>query len=301
MNYLQLIKQELESIQILPPISRSEINDKIAHIAFNLSPDELSKTISVIEKKKLKKVGKVKSSLSVQAPNSYSHFAPLDEFDRAVLSVCISSWIVHQPYLTSSTIYRALTGKVDKGSDSKPSKDQLDAIIKSIDKLMCTVFDADVTKAFAQLGYGDDIKIKKSPILPAQRFQAKVGGHIVDVIKLLAESPLLTIAKIKKQIITYDCSILDVPLQQNTRLNITAKNYLIRRILECKGSKKLANIITFDDLFSKCRIKDKDNKIKQRVRDCIVKFFEHLKNKGIIQAFEVTKKRNSYHSIKFDF
>lgn len=60
-----------------------------------------------------------------------------------------------------------------------------------------------------------------------------------------------------------------------------AKQLDKRRMSECKAhSKQMASTITFSDTFKKCRIENVDNKIKQRAREVMVKFFEHLQAKG---------------------
>ena len=100
--------------------------------------------------------------------------------------------------------------------------------------------------------------------------------------------------------LTYDAELLDVPHQQNTPLNIAAKNYVMRRIQEIKLH-RMTPTITFTDIFQKCRIEKSDNKIKQRVRDIVIKFFEHLKAKNHIKSFEITKKHNTFYSVKFSY
>ena len=63
----------------------------------------------------------------------------------------------------------------------------------------------------------------------------------------------------------------------------------------------LTPVITFDDVFKKCRIEDAERDKKADARKNIIKFFEHLKNKGEIKNFEVIKKRNFFYSIKFTY
>ena len=95
-------------------------------------------------------------------------------------------------------------------------------------------------------------------------------------------------------------ALLDIPKQNNTPMNITAKNYVMTRILEIKLH-KLTPTITFDDVFKKCRIENAHNEIKRRTRECIVDFMQHLKDKGEIRNFELTKKAQSFYSIKFSY
>ncbi len=303
-NIIDVIK----NVQIYPAKKRIEINDKMSKTLFKLPDNTYQKIIDehksqgVVEVKNHKKFGKVKSSFSLQNTDGYSDKIPLDEFHRAVLSVCISNWLEGNYYITPAIIYRGLTGKVNKKSDSKPSSEQLAAIINSIDKLMFTEFDPKIAEAFEQLKYanGDEAKIQKSALLPCYRAQVTINGQKSDVICFDRQSPLLNIAELKKQLVTYDADLLDIPNQNNTVLNITLKNYVMRRVHEIKLH-KLQPTITFSDVFKKCRIENSDNKIKMRSRAYIQKFFAHLQEKEIIKSFEIVKKHNTYYSVKFTY
>ena len=100
--------------------------------------------------------------------------------------------------------------------------------------------------------------------------------------------------------LTYDAELLDVPYQNNSPTIIAAKNYVMRRIQEIKLH-KMTPTITFADIFKKCRIENADNKVKQRIRENIIKLFENLKSKNHIKSFEVVKKRNTFYSIKITY
>ena len=308
MNF-ESILDDIKNIQVYPAKKRIEINDKMSKVLFNLNDDNYDQMIDehkakgVVEVKNHKKLGKVRSSFKLQNSDGYSQKIPPDEFDRAVLSVCISNWEEGNFFLTPAMIYRGITGKVNKKSNSQPSKDQLAAIIRSIDKLMFTEFNPNISEAFEQLQYanGDSAKIVKSAILPCYRVELTINGQKSDVICFDRKSPVFSIAGIKKQLITYDCELLDVPKQQNTPTTIALKNYVMRRVLEIKLH-KLTPTLTFNDIFTKCRIDENaHNEIKRRAREYIIQFFEHLKNKNVIKDFDVTKKHLAFYSVKFSY
>ena len=101
--------------------------------------------------------------------------------------------------------------------------------------------------------------------------------------------------------LTYDANLLDVPNQNNSTMNVALKNYVMIRIQEIKLH-KLQPIITFDDVFEKCRIAENTSRKKKLdARNSIVEFFEHLQSKGEIRDFELTKKGNSFYSVKFSY
>ena len=71
------------------------------------------------------------------------------------------------------------------------------------------------------------------------------------------------------------------------------------RVQEIIAHKQLTPTITFNDVFTKARMENADNKTKLRAREFIKALFEHLLNQNIIDSFEVTKKHGAFYSIKF--
>lgn len=167
---------------------------------------------------------------------------------------------------------------------------------------MFTEFNPNVAEAFEQLKYanGDQAKITKSALLPCYRAEVTLNGQKSDVICFDRQSPLLNIAELKKQLVTYDAELLDIPKQNNSVLNITLKNYAMRRVQEIKLH-KLQPILTFNDIFKKCRIENSHGEVKRRAIDYVQKFFTHLQDTGVIKSFEIIKKHNTFYSIKFTY
>lgn len=298
----------MDNVQIFPSKQRIELNDKATKILFNLTADGYARMIQnhsskgVIEKKNHKKHGKIRSSFKIENENGYTQIVELSEFDRAVFGVCISEYLAGNQYTTPAIILRALTGKVGKADEGvKLYPEQRTAILQSIDKMMCTLYDPDVIDAFEKLNYdnGTAEKIVKAPVLPAKRVQKTINGQKADVIYFTDESPLLKIAQLKNQILRYDVSLLDVPNQNNTPLVISIKNYTLRRIAEIKKH-KMTPTITLDDIFKKTRISG-NKKAKENARPTITKFFAQLQAKGEIKSFNLTKKGNKFYSVEFNF
>ena len=307
-------KTNNDNLQIFPTRQRITLNDKATKLVFNLSPEWFSKMINdgkskgVIEKKNHKKHGKIKSAFTLSNEEGYTQILPLDEHDRAVFDVFTSEFENGNRVLTLPMIQRALSGKIGEVGVI-PYKDQRAAILESIGKLRHTDYNDEVLDAYKKLGYIDkdevnegEEKIEKAPILATKQTSKIINGQKTDIFYILDEPPLLKNAKLKKQILTYDAELLDVPNQNNTPFIIALKNCSLRRVLETKAhSKQLKPIITLDDIFKKLRITDADRKIKQRAREYLDAFFKHLQSKGVIKSFEWTKKGNKFYSIKFTF
>ena len=298
-----------KNFQIIPSKIRVIPNDRVSKKLFNLTTAdiqdwiEFNKTYNFIEMKNHKKFGEIGCPIKLSIEGEkFSISEPLTHFDSSVLSVCISEWAVENKITTPAIILRGLTGKIGK-HDAEPSKDQLAAIFNSINKLMRLQLSYDMTELCEKLKYNNGKPEKLvSTLLPCHYIKSStVNGNDTTIIEFDRESPLYKITKIKNnQIVTYDATLLDVPNQQNTPMNITVKNYVMLRVQEIKLH-KMVPVITFNDVFQKCRINNADNKKKLRAREIIIEFLEHLKKHSEIKDFELTKKGNAFYSIKFSY
>ena len=301
-NPLALIKKI--SGKIRPSRIRIELNDKLAKVIFKLSDEDSNDLLKgeryeIIEKRKLKGHGEILTAFKILNAAGYQVLRPFTMFDRFVLAVCISEWLAGNRYTTVAIIYRALTGKI--GTDAQPSVTQRKVIMESLEILMSRIVDYGAEEVCLVMGYnGGNPFYGKGTLLPASYVDfSAVNGDNDTLIFFTDEPPLLKMAQAKKQLISYDACLLNIAGQQNTPMNIEAKNYTMLRIQEISLHKQLTPTITFKDVFEKLRIENADNKTKMRVREFIVAFFEHLKSKGIIKSYEVVKHGNTFYGIKF--
>ena len=301
------------NIQLYPSKKIIIPNDRISKVVFDLTIDEYKAIVkrqselqvTEMRKSKSKRSDDIITPIMIKLEEAELRVSePLDQFDCAVLSVCIAEWEEGNRHTTPAIIYRGLTGKVDKGTDAMPHVDQLTAINHSIEKLMRVQLDIRLVDVCRYLGYNNG-KPKKvlANILPCKRVDFTINGQEATTIELLAESPLFTVAKLKNnQIVSYDAKLLDMPGQQNTPKLIAVKHYVMKRVMEIIGHpKQMTASITFADVFKKCRIEDADNKTKQRVRNFIVEVFKHLLDCKVIKSYEVNKKGTGFHSVSFTF
>ena len=293
----------LLKVQITPSKMCVEPNDSIIKAIFSKHNTQ----ISVKEKHRTKRKNAVVSNLNVHG--AALSLPQLDEFDRAVLGVIVSEQNIGNRYTTVNIIHRALIGRPGQGLKGfYPEKDQRNAIINSVSKLMGTVVDfSGVNDSLKKLKYsdkdGNEISFKLENLLSAGVFDAKVNGQPVDDVIYFKDScPLFDIANLKDQVIRYPHELLNVPKQNNTPLVISLKKYVMRRICEIKlHPKQLKPTITFDDIFSKCKLQNAGKKKKFDARNVIIKFFEHLKAQNFITDFEVKKERGKFSKIAVSF
>lgn len=241
-----------------------------------------------------KKHGEISTPVSFVS----SYEEPLNEFDRAVLSVCTSEFLIGNICTTPSVIFRALIGKVGE-CDKEPSKNQKSAIIESTSKSLATVVKFDTTQSFQKLNY-EEAKIVELAVLPCCHIQAKINGQIADVIRFDRISPFYDMADPKNKIVRYPISLLDVPNPNNTPLIISLKTYVMRRVAEIKAH-KMTPTITFEDVFEKCRLDGADRKTKFYARESVLQLFKHLFNKKYVVNFEIERRGVPIYAITFSY
>ena len=298
-----------ENVQLYPITNRLVPNFKLCKVITHLPQEKYERMIvdgkprRIIEKSNHRRYGEVATVYKISNADGFDNTDPLNEFDYAVLSVCISYLADGTENITPAMIYRGMTGKVSKGGKGKITVEQRDNVLNSITKLMGTVIDIDESETNRVLDYGKKRNpIICSAILPAYFDEKTVNGQDATVIYFDRESPLMTIARDRKQLLKYDVSLLDVPGVQNSWMNIMLKNYGMRRIAESKAHpKQMASTLTFHDTFEKCNLENASNDTKMNARKVMVKLFEHLQAKGYIKSFELTKKANAFYSIHFTF
>ena len=301
-------KDSKEKFQILPAIIRHEPNDLLTEKIFYCNDGTYRQILAEggsITEKTTKKYGKIKTDFWLELIDGYTDDKPLTQFDRAVLACCISEQLEGNKGTTPDIIFRSLTGKVGKKDSGIENKEQRAAILKSIDKLMCTQIKIDMSETCQKMNYNGRKPFKvTAPLLPCCYVETEINGQEVTAIKFYDESPILQAARIKRQIITYENKLLDIPKQNNTPKVIELKNYVMQRVTEIK-SHKMTPTITFENVFEKCGIlqgnTSKAKKQRHDARKNIVKLMKHLQEQGEISAFEVVKKCGKYHSIEFQF
>ena len=215
----------------------------------------------------------------------------LTAFERELLYVAISAWEQGYQFLSFKMILNALTGDVKDKDLSK----RLEAIKASVKRLMTviTIDLAPLLKAFPKyrkrhVGSAE----LTAQILPCKMLDVEINGRRTFAVELLGESPLMTVAKLKQQLITYDLEPLAVPNQNNTEQVIVIKNYLLRRI---KLIKRGLNSTT---IYRECGLADADKWQKQNARKEILVTLNHFKAVGVIKDFKAERQGNAFRAIK---
>lgn len=236
--------------------------------------------------------------------DGYTDMTPLREFDKDVLTACISAQEAGFKFATDRIIFHVLSG--GKPPYSTITAEMREKILESIRRLMKTVIRIDMTdicKAVKKYGAKMSKPQLVSSILPCKYVDGAIlNGQRTAIIEFLDESPLMTVAKAKGQILTFDVAELNVAGQHNTPMITELKNYILERVHEIKAhSHNMTPTITFADVFGHCGLSDAPRWQIQDARKAVFTVFEHLKSSGVIHSFEKKKTGGAYSAITFSY
>lgn len=247
---------------------------------------------------------------------------PYTEYDQAVYNAIVSLFVEGDPghSMTPDMICRTMNGL--RGSE-KPSREQVEKVIASIDKMRFTR---------AVIDCSEEIKKWKATINDAQIDGGKIDTFLLNATKLtltaggknitsykLEQTPILyKHAEITSQILSCPIYLLDTRAigSSNTRL-ISIRNYLLRRILEMRSNKMLTREITLESysdhgewhsgIYERAGIKSPTATESKRIRDTTFAILDlysgkvkGLNGKPIIKGYSVTSRGKTIHGIKID-
>ena len=280
----------VKNVTIKLPTKVVSPNDKITKKIFSVYPDNLNKgRMQVIE-------GRAKIPVLVDFMTA--DFEKIEPYTREVAMACFAIFEYGNIYATIEQIYRVMTGDTKARLSAKAEK----KILTSLQRLIVSPIRLDISN-LRTLNYKTSKSELIGTILPAQ-FVTNVivnGGTAKTVVKFLAESPLVTVAKIKNhQLLTYNLANLAVG-GSNSDERIAIRNYTLRRIEECRLHAQLPNVVTFDDLFRKNHLLNKRKEEKLRYRKYLKACFDAWKAAGVIADYRIILKDRVPYAISFSF
>lgn len=280
--------------------------DKLSNHMFNYSADEYADILKYRDRcgcvEGVKKGKKIVTPYWLELVEGFEDKLPPDAFAREVLFHAISAYEQGIRIITISTTLDSLSGGEEKRN---VYKEQYAAIRGAFDKLAFTRIVVDIEpllKAYPKYRKNYDGELKLiGTLLPCRFLEGKINGQKTFVIELLGESPLMTVAKLKKQVLTYDATPLAIAGQKNTPQVMTVKNYLLRRInlmQSAKRKKGLSPVILFETLYKQCGLADATDSIKRNVRKEIANILSSFKAENVIQNFHFERQGRAYRAIK---
>lgn len=262
--------------------------DKITSKMFALPEiisNENMKFITGQNKKTKEEVGII-VNLRFEAPGqSYSYM--LTGFDKLVYIAVSSLYYAGFNNMTLTMIYKAM------GNTKAPSKNQLQRIDNSLNKMRVTIMKLDNSEEIAA-----NMKYVKvvydEALLNFKGIEVKVKGKQRRAIHLEEAPVLLRFATARKQIATVSQILLEDPLR-NDEDNIKLKNYLIVYLNQAKENKKLQRKLLFSTLCKECGVTDKNQ--RQRLKAKIIRLMSFYKDNNFVSDFFLDKDNNLHFEV----
>ena len=286
-----LSENEKSQIQVSLPDRRIEPNDKVTKCLFQMDDEVvIARRMNVVEIRNKGSPGKITTLVTF-----ISKLEKFDPHDREVAFACFSLYANKILLVTDEQIYRMMVGN----SKARLRQAEAKRIEQSLIRLMGTIVKINLS-GIQKMKYKINQSELVGAILPAQFLtNVKINNSSRIVVNFLSESPVVSLAKIKSnQLITYETALADVGVRNSPDL-IAVKNYVIRRIEECKLHRQLTPTITFDDVFEKNELCTKSKTEKKRYRDFLLRCFAEWQSLNLISTYEMKTKGTVYHGISF--
>ena len=252
----------------------------------------------------------------------------LDSFDAQIFNYLLSA---QQAGVKSVTVREIFVGI---GGSEHFTQDQREKILHSVRKLMNSTAIVEVSKELVEKNhykadknfkpckkYEKDYLRVESHLLPCEITKEKVKGKEVDAVEFLTDSPLFSVAKMKKQLSAVDSKLIKVPKLKVVESAVKLTYELLTRINNVKRSwkenlkscwcgkgkrrkvdiaNKLNKTILLEKLFDACDLPT-EKKHHDRFRTMIERILNHFQDCKFIKQWQFRKQGGSFYAIDFDF
>lgn len=207
---------------------------------------------------------------------------PFNSFDRIVFNTCYSLMAAGNLATTTDVIFSHMTGK-----DRRPTEEMRRKIKDSIIKVSSPWIRVDVESANDAFHYGKK-KIYEGRLLYAKFEQFIINGNTVDDgITFWGKSPLVEIAEIRNQILSFPKELLNVPVSA-TEETIVMRGELLRAVMGIVNH-GLTPTILFSTVFSSIGYNEMDKQQQQRTRKKAALMMDTWQRVGLFKSYTVEK------------
>lgn len=198
------------------------------------------------------------------------------QYDKRVYIAASAIYNAGNEVTTATQIYNAM------GNKGTPRTSDLQKINDSLTKMGAARFYLNNTHEAKKYSRYPVFNYDAA-LLPFERVTAIINGQETEsAIHFFREPPLMTFAKERKQITTFDLQVLESPVNK-TETNLAIDDYLLERISHIKKGNARPKIL-YDTLYEKCRITTK--KQKQRTPEKIKRYLDHYKSCKFIYDYK---------------
>lgn len=201
----------------------------------------------------------------------------LTPFDKRVYIAIAALFNAGNQVVSIRQIHRAM------GSTGEPSDNQVEKINNSLDKMRGARLYID-SRPEHDVYTGYPKFVYDGALLEFRRISAYINNTAVEsAIRILAEPPMISFAKGRKQVTTISRALLESPLSK-TEANLIIDDYLIEQIAHMKKNKSFSRKMLFDTICKNCKITDR--KQRQRAKSKITYYLNHYEDCGWIRGYE---------------
>lgn len=202
----------------------------------------------------------------------------LTSYDKQIYSA-IDTLYMNNNAANKSVTLTATAILKQAGITDKPSKTQIEKLIKSIRKML---FTAIIINDNSEKRLKWTNQLLKGSYIEGSNFEVQ-GGRAEAAIIIDQEPILFQFARLKEQITTVPRKLIAETQISKTDQNLSIMQYLIERIARMKNFPNNTRTILFDSLFKSC-----DIKIKQtRKKGDISKILQTFKSEEFIKDFAI--------------
>lgn len=282
--------------------------DKLSQSIWNWTPEEFAEYVGKSLKNECLE-GKDKFGNEIVTPywlgnvGDYADLSPLTAFQREILFYVIS--------LQEQGCKKILVTETSEGvTGDERGRALYDEIYDAFEKLAFRWIEVDLTPLLkARPSYKNRYNGKrdngewklKSPLLPCRFLKHKDKNSRSVGIELLAESPLMIIAQMKRQVLTYDAAPLAIANQNHTERVTGINQWLLRNVELRKQGRLDSNKILLKSFYEDIGLADGTKWQLQDAREIAAKFLNHLKEEKVIRGWSWEMDGTTYRAIILDY
>ena len=167
-------------------------------------------------------------------------------YDKSVLNSCITLYAAGNEVISARQIAAVMKGIQDDGGIDEAT---VEKVKKSIEKQRFTEATIDATESFEERGIKGVPAIFGTYLLPLDIIKVNICGQVKDAYCFIKEPPVLTHARIIRQIYSVPMIYLQTGTLSATDTVVALRDYLITRI-EAAKDKKLSPKILYSTLYA---------------------------------------------------
>lgn len=269
-------------------ISNTKLSNKINKIP--LSNEETEATIYIDKEKKIPTVLKMSNINYTDEEIKIKGFNKINYFDKFVHDTVCTFWEQGQTDITPTMILRAMRGN-PKQKDF--SKQQIEAVTKSLNKMRCTLAEINATQEARLKKWidKDSQMIFKSYLLPLTSITILTGGNKLDGFNIIDCPPLWKYTQRTNQRITVkDDLIKNLSFDKHGIIYYLIHRLHLIKYKQNNGTKRNnSNIIILENMFEELDLVEefKDKKQKKKILDNITKNLDVWIKQKDIKSYEV--------------